>query len=208
MANRPPTNDLPPPPADADLFEKYVLSTRLGFIPVINPAKDMDSKVNEAESELCAKVVSILLKRDACIDGTGARPYKAGEIGVIVPFRNQIANVRGLLAQKLGEGLDDILVDTVERFQGSERPVIVFSTVIQNLYQSDMLSARRYDEDDDDGDEDNIEIDRKLNVAVTRAKERFYIVGNETVLRGLRAYGDLLEWISTRTGFCDADVVF
>jgi hypothetical protein len=203
------TNELPPPPADADRFERYVLSTRLGFFPIVNPTRDLDAKVNEAESELCAKVVSTLLKRDACIDGAGARPYKAGEIGVIVPFRNQIANVRGLLSQKLGEGLDDdILVDTVERFQGSERPVIVFSTVIQNLYQSDMLSARRYDEDDDDGDEDNIEIDRKLNVAVTRAKERFYIVGNETVLRGLHAYGDLLEWISTHTGFCDADVVF
>ncbi len=71
-----------------------------------------------------------------------------------------------------------------------------------------MLSARRYDDEDDDGDEDNIEIDRKLNVAVTRAKERFYIVGNETVLRGLRAYRALLEWISRPTEVCDADVVF
>lgn len=36
----------------------------------------------------------------------------------------------------------------------------------------------------------------------------FYIVGNESVLRGLRAYGDLLEWISRRAGFYDPDVVF
>jgi hypothetical protein len=202
------TNELPPLPADADRFEKYVLSTRLGFLPVVNPARDLDAKVNEAESEMCAKIVSTLLKRDACIDGAKVRPYKAGEIGVIVPFRNQIANVREMLAQKLGAGLDDdIVVDTVERFQGSERPVIVFSTVIQSLYQSDMLSARRYDEDDDDGDDDIIKIDRKLNVAVTRAKERFYIVGNETVLRGLHAYGHLLEWIETHTGFYDTDVV-
>jgi superfamily I DNA and/or RNA helicase len=203
------TNDLPPPPADANQFERYVLSTRLGFFPVDNPVKDMDAKVNEAEAELCAKIISTLLKRDACMEDTGARPYGAEEIGVIVPFRNQIANVRALLAQKLGEGQgESILVDTVERFQGSERPVIIFSTVIQSLYLSDLLSARRYDEQDDDGDEDNIEIDRKLNVAVTRAKERFYIVGNERVLRGLHAYGDLLEWISTRTGFCDTEAVF
>lgn len=201
------TSDLPPPPNDADSFERYILSTRLGFIPVVNRATDMDAKLNDEESELCAKVVSTLLKRDACSDGAGARPYKPAEIGVIVPFRNQIASVRNLLAQKLEKGLDGILVDTVERFQGSERQVIVFSTVIQHLYQSDMLSARRYDEEDDDGDEDNIGIDRKLNVAVTRAKERFYIVGNETVLRGLRAYRDLLEWIKTRTGFCDVDVM-
>ena len=203
------TGDLPPPPNNADPLERYILSTRLGFIPVVNRATDMDAKVNEEESELCAKVVSILLKRDACRDGAGARPYKPAEIGVIVPFRNQIASVRDWLAQSPGEGHgDDILVDTVERFQGSERPVIVFSTVIQHLYQSDMLSARRYDDEDDDGDEDNIGVDRKLNVAVTRAKERFYLVGNETVLRGLHAYGDLLEWISARTGFSTEFAVF
>lgn len=194
------TSDLPPAPNDADSLERYILSTRLGFIPVVNRATDMDAKVNEAESEICAKVVSTLLKRDACSDGAEARPYKPAEIGVIVPFRNQIASVRDRLARSLDEGHgDDILVDTVERFQGSERPVIVFSTVIQHLYQSEMLSARRrYDDEDDDGDEDNIWVDRKLNVAVTRAKERFYLVGNETVLRGLHAYGDLLEWISAR----------
>lgn len=203
------TSDLPLPPNDADSFERYILSTRLGFIPVVNRATDMDAKVNEVESELCAKIVSTLLKRDACSDGAGARPYMPAEIGVIVPFRNQIASVRNLLAQKLDKGLDEgILVDTVERFQGSERPVIVFSTVIQHLYQSDMLSARRQDEEDDDGDEDNIRVDRKLNVAVTRAKERFYLVGNETVLRGLHAYGDLLEWISARTGFSNEFAVF
>lgn len=80
--------------------------------------------------------------------------------------------------------------------------------MIQNLYQSDMISARRFDAEDDDGDEDAVEVDRKLNVAVTRARERFYVVGNETVLRGLRAYGDLLDWISRRAGFYDPDVVF
>ena len=104
--------------------------------------------------------------------------------------------------------VDKILVDTVERFQWSERPVIIFTTVIQNLYQSDMLSAKRYDIEDDDGDEDNEEIDEKLNVAITRTEERFYLIGSETVLRGLRCYSDLLEWISTRAGFFEEDLTW
>lgn len=188
------------------------MGTRLGFYPIVNKSSESDAKVNDAEADLCSRLISVLVKRNACADPEGnrtPRPYRADEIGVIVPFRNQIANVRDLLARNLGEETTDgILVDTVERFQGSERPVIVFSTVIQNLYQSDMISARRFDAEDDDGDEDAVEVDRKLNVAVTRAQERFYIVGNETVLRGLRVYGDLLDWISRRAGFYDPDVVF
>lgn len=95
--------------------------------------------------------------------------------------------------------LREIVVDTVERNQGGERPVIIFSTVISSTDQADWISAKRYD-DDDDGDEQAMPIDRKLNVAITRAKERFYLVGAESVLRNLRAYGELLDWISDRNG--------
>lgn len=205
-------DDLPEVPSDCDGFERYTLGTRLGFYPVVNNSKESDAKVNEAESEMCVRVISVLMSRNACQDSDGKRtprPYKPGEIGVIVPFRNQIANVRERLAEKLGEETaDGILVDTVERFQGSERPVILFSTVIQNLFQADMISASRFDDEDDDGDADSMEVDRKLNVAVTRARERFYVIGKESVLRGLRAYGDLVDWISQRAGFYDPDMVF
>lgn len=205
-------NDLPVVPPECDWFERYTLGTRLGFYPVVNKIKRADSKVNESEADVCAHIISVLLSKAACPNSDGnlmPRPYKANEIGVIVPFRNQIANIRDLLSTRLGDATsDEILVDTVERFQGSERPVILFSTVIQNLFQADMLSARRFDDEDDDGDEDSPEIDRKLNVAITRARERFYLIGKESVLRGLRAYGNLLDWISTRAGFYDPDVVF
>ena len=129
--------------------------------------------------------------------------YESKDIGIIVPFRNQIACVRKRIAEELGpEAEAAIVVDTVERYQGGERPVIIFSTVITSAEQADWISAKRYD-DDDDGDELDVEIDRKLNVAVTRAQERFYLVGNERVLNNLRAYGELLRWISDRGGFCE-----
>lgn len=200
---------LPALPEDTTTFERYVLSTRLGFFPVVSGSRDVDSKINEAEVQICVSIVRTLAKRLACRDGDEDRPYKLDEIGIVVPFRNQIAEMRMRLSEELGdESEDKILVDTVERFQGSERPVIIFSTVIQKMYQSEMLSARRYDDDDGDGDPDSISIDRKLNVAVTRTRERFYLVGNETVLRGLHAYGELLKWISARAGFCSSDRVF
>ncbi len=187
-------------------FERYVLGTRFGFFPVEEGRRE-GGKTNEAEAELCVDIVKTLLSGENRPntndpDGPPMR-YAPKDIGIIVPFRNQIARVRKCIAEKLGSATDAlIVVDTVERYQGGERPVIVFSTVITSAGQADWISAKRYD-DDDDGDESDVGIDRKLNVAITRSQERFYLVGCERVLNNLRAYGDLLRWITDHSGFCE-----
>ncbi len=190
-------------------FERYVLGTRFGFFPV-EEGRRGGGKTSEAEAKLCVDIVKTLLSgenRPNTEEPNGAPiKYESKDIGVIVPFRNQIACVRKQIADILGPEADaTIVVDTVERYQGGERPVIVFSTVITSAEQADWISAKRYD-DDDDGDEMDGEIDRKLNVAITRAQERFYLVGSERVLNDLRAYGDLLKWITDHSGFCEYDV--
>ena len=189
-------------------FERYVLGTRLGFFPV-EEGRRGGGKTSEAEAWICVEIVKTLLagaNRPNTEDPNGAPvKYESKDIGIIVPFRNQIACVRKWIAEDLGpEAEAAIVVDTVERYQGGERPVIIFSTVITSAEQADWISAKRYD-DDDDGDELDVEIDRKLNVAVTRSQERFYLVGNERVLNNLRAYGDLLHWITDHSGFCEHD---
>ena len=50
-----------------------------------------------------------------------------------------------------------------------------------------------------------VPIDKKLNVAITRAQERFYLVGCERVLNKLRAYDDLLEWIDLHNGIYEGN---
>ena len=198
--------ELPAVREDATPFERYVLGTRLGFFPV-EEGRRIGGKTSEAEAKLCVDIVKTLLageNRPNTEEVAGApMKYASKDIGIIVPFRNQISCVRRWIAEKLGPEADAaIVVDTVERYQGGERPVIIFSTVITSAEQADWISAKRYD-DDDDGDEMDVEIDRKLNVAITRAQERFYLVGNERVLNNLRAYGDLLRWITDHSGFCE-----
>ena len=97
-------------------------------------------------------------------------------MGVIVPYRNQIAMIRKEI-EKLGiTGLEKISIDTVERYQGSQRDVIIYSFTIQHRYQLNFLTANCFEED-------GHIIDRKLNVALTRARLQMICIGCEEVLK-------------------------
>lgn len=173
---------LPPPPAGATPFERAVLSTRLGFVPVVAPEPGKNAKSNDAEARVCAGIVRVLLEK------SGARRLEPKDIGVIVPFRSQIAAIRNRLGEKLAGrfALDDLMIDTVERYQGSERAVIVFSTVVSRQSQLDALSPC------DDAFR-TIESDKKLNVAVTRAREQFFLVGERRLLEEIPSYKALVS---------------
>ena len=54
---------------------------------------------------------------------TDVQPY---QIGIVSPYAYQVKLLRSMLTHSQYEGL---MVDSVERFQGNERRVIVVSTV-------------------------------------------------------------------------------
>lgn len=66
--------------------------------------------------------------------------------------------------------LQNISIDTVERYQGSQRDVIIYSFTIHHFYQLEFLTANSFIE------EGKI-IDRKLNVAITRARKQMIMTG-------------------------------
>lgn len=103
-------------------------------------------------------------------------------IGVICPFRAQIAELRFQLLSRLSFIPENITIDTVERFQGSARDIILISTCSTNewTFQS-MVSL------DEDG------ADRRLNVAISRTKEQIIFVGNKTVLSRHVGYAYLMD---------------
>src|SRR5690606_12245245 len=88
-------------------------------------------------------------------------------------------------------------VDTVERFQGSEREVIIISLAVNHPKQMQFLESLT-----DDGI-----VDRKLNVALTRAKKQVVVIGCESVLRASSSYRDLLEYITETGGYVNLDQV-
>ena len=105
-------------------------------------------------------------------------------LGIIVTYRKQIAAIRA--------AIPDITIDTVERYQGSQREVIIYDVGVTRLYQLDFLTASTFV---DDG---GLTIDRKLNVALTRARRQMLIVGHSAILRQNELYRQLVDLFSVK----------
>ena len=117
------------------------------------------------------------------IDEEGFSPH---DIGIICPFKAQITTIKSLLIK---DWVQQITIDTVERFQGDERKIIIFSTTISNAFQiSAIQSISKMDAQ---------QTDRKLLVSISRAVERFYLFGNPNALLASPAYSELLTAISS-----------
>ena len=162
---------------------------RVIFIPS-EPCRQagVSDKVNISEARIVARLLHDIYREHA--DHFDA----AKTVGVIVPYRNQIAAIRQE-TEALGiPPLADITIDTVERYQGSQRDIIIYSFTAQCPWQLDFLSATCFVED-------GHVIDRKLNVALTRARCRLFITGNEALLRLNPLFRQLIEFIKGKGGY-------
>ena len=147
----------------------------------------ISAKVNTEEARIVADLVRRLYRQM----GTTFDAQKS--IGIIVPYRNQIAMIRKELEQLRLPTIDKISIDTVERYQGSQRDVIIYSFTIQNRFQLEFLTANTFVED-------GKPIDRKLNVAITRARKQLILTGNEATLRQNFLFSELIDYIEKRGG--------
>lgn len=159
------------PDGDDELMHRLA-HRRVVFLPAERPLHTESPKVNEVEADLIARA-ALLTYRLRTFNGL---PFSSGEtLGIIVPYRHQIAVVRKKIACYGLPPLDDITIDTVERFQGSQRDVIIYGFTIQMPHQLDFLCAQTFEEN-------GVLIDRRLNVALTRAREQMILVGNPQLL--------------------------
>lgn len=121
------------------------------------------SKSNLVHALLVRSLVRALPERCPTLSTT--------EVGVIAPYRPQVDLIRELFIE---EGIEGASVGTVHRFQGDERPVIVLDLTEAPPHRLGHFlggSSLR-----DPGA-------RLLNVALSRAKSRLFIVANMDHLR-------------------------
>ncbi len=167
------------PKKASDLEQQLVKSRRL-FIPTAREFKGKNSKVNVHE----ARQIVDLIEAFQRIYAENNIPFHRNSIGVITPYRAQIAQVLHVMQER---NIDNsfITVDTVERYQGGARDIILISLCTNSASQvQNMISLSS------DG------IDRKLNVALTRARKHIVVLGNEPLLAEAGIYRDLMAWLN------------
>ena len=172
-----------------DALDNMLKAHRMIFIPSM-PCKQLNisEKVNTDE----ARIIADLLRRLYRQMSKNFDPQKS--VGVIVPYRNQIAMIRKEIERLEIPALEGISIDTVERYQGSQRDVILYSFTIQSRYQLDFLTANTFYEEGQ-------AIDRKLNVAITRARKQLILTGNESTLRQNQLFAELIDYIKEKDGY-------
>lgn len=170
---------------DADnAIETLVATHRCAFINVPRPSiEDRMPKANLLE----ARIIAQLVKATVSLYAKNHLPFNpAKQMGIIVPFRRQIAMVRSEVEKLLPELANTLVIDTVERYQGSQRDIIIYGTTITQRYELDILSNLT--------ETPSGMIDRKLNVAITRARKQLFILGNEHLLKTNPLYHRLLNY--------------
>ena len=140
---------------ESQLPEK--LQDQVAFLDV----KGDDGRHTDAvEAERVAEAVDALAGAGVDLD----------DVGVIAPYRAQVAEIGNRVP-------DRVVVDTVDRFQGSAKAVIVVSFVATG-----------------DLDGPIFEDYRRMNVALTRARRALVLVGDADALRTDAVYGRMVEW--------------
>lgn len=169
-------------------IDSILAAHRMAFIDVNAPISSPSDKVNQAEADIIAAVVATIYRHtQQCFHPTAT-------VGVIVPYRNQIATVRTTINSYGIAALDEITIDTVERYQGSQRDHIVYGFTVQKPYQLDFLTDNTFEED-------GVIIDRKLNVAMTRARESLTVIGNATLLDTAPVFNRLIKFAKEKGAF-------
>lgn len=109
------------------------------------------------------------------------------EIGVVTPFRLQANRIRQELIKKLDPSKwqkTNLIVDTAVKFQGDERDVMIFSPVVTR----NMPSGIKYYHQS---------TSNLVNVAITRARAKLYVVGNLEACRncGIKYIQDFAKYV-------------
>ncbi len=143
----------------SDLVDPASLPAELReAVTFIDPDGRRVGNTDPTEAERVAEIVAAYL-------AAGVDP---DAIGVIAPFRAQVAEISRRV---------DVTVDTVDRFQGSSKEIIILSFVATGRLEGPLFEDYR-----------------RINVALTRAKKALVLVGDRDALAAESFYQRLLDW--------------
>ena len=168
----------------ANDLQNFITNHRFAFINVDeNPYLP---STNVQEADLIVKFVQEIIH----LYEINQKPFDPKKtIGIIAPFRNQIALIKQKLELANIPNQEQITVDTVERYQGSQRDIILYSFAV--TYHSQLNALVNMN--------DQGNVDRKLNVALTRAKEQLFLIGNQAILKENHLIKTLIDYLENKS---------
>lgn len=125
---------------------------------ILHEIDDEGEQVSDKEAAFIADTIAKFLSLGV----------SAEEIGVLSPFRAQTANIRRSIRKHKDISKEDsknIASDTIDKMQGQEREVIIYSLVSGNMMYMKEMAEFLYNPN-------------KMNVAFSRAKSKLIIVGS------------------------------
>jgi DNA replication ATP-dependent helicase Dna2 len=151
---------------------------RVAFLHIPAEAPLPGQKTSREEAAWAARLTRYFMQQYEA----GGKTWSAEKsLGIITPWRAQIAQIRAALLDE-GISTDDVTIDTVERYQGGARDIIIISTCVHDLWQLQSLISLSVEE-----------VDRKMNVALTRARHHVVMLGNREVLENDPRYRAFME---------------
>jgi DNA replication ATP-dependent helicase Dna2 len=166
----PPEDSLLPPPPSCVILPsgRLPLHQRAMFIPATLDEASPGYKTSLNE----ALIIVWLVQYFARWYQARGLPWVPGRsLGIITPWRAQIAQIRQVIEES-SLNPEDYTIDTVERYQGGAREIILMSCCVQVPFQMQSLVSLSSDG-----------VDRKLNVALTRARSFLVVTGVEAMLQ-------------------------
>ncbi|XP_072386065.1 putative helicase mov-10-B.1 [Diabrotica undecimpunctata] len=143
--------------------------------------KTSPSFYNVQEIEQTAEYISKLMSNKV-----RGMMIKEDQIGVIAPYRKQVEKLKQACSRKKWNNL---LIGSVEQFQGKEKLIIIISTVRSK-------NTSKFEEIDKMCNIGFLSNSKRLNVALTRAKALLIVIGNATVLNTDANWSHFIQYCS------------
>lgn len=128
---------------------------------------------NTKEAKYFAYIISLFIKKG----------IKTKDIGVVTPYVKQKLLIKEFLKDIK---INDVEVDTVHKFQGREKDIIIMSFARSKKYSFPQYKLRF------------IENETLVNVAITRAKKKLILVGNSGTLCQSKLLNNVINKIGSK----------
>ncbi|EDR24206.1 splicing endonuclease positive effector sen1, putative [Entamoeba dispar SAW760] len=109
---------------------------------------------------------------------------KEWDIGIVTPYRQQLLLIKiAIESSPLLKEMSKLCVNTIDGFQGREMDIIIFSCVRSSQIKPSI------------GFLSDI---RRMNVALTRAKNALWVIGNSNTLCTNKTWKQYIEWLKEK----------